>query len=319
MDNSNKPPPSSSSHPPPPSSSDKPPPSPQLSPTDTYSSNLATPTLNSLTKGNDDFKKPSDTDSDLATPWNSLTKGDGDFKKPSDTDTPLPASNSDFKKPSSLQPPPTNNNSHAPLSLLEGAPPSQTDAPLSSSVPVPSKPVVINNYIPEDFMLSIFCKLPIKAQGSEENVISKSESLDSELLLNRVFVDNFNNMLESSYNSNVYLLSPEDSCQKKKLELPHQFNPQHIDIPRMLGSATNNIVCLYDYANNCNTSMLWNVATEEINAIPVSSAAMLLKNVRYHAFGYDHCRDDYKIIQCVGFDFEDYQLSDNVTQQKPVW
>ncbi|MCI33265.1 F-box family protein, partial [Trifolium medium] len=70
---------------------------------------------------------------------------------------------------------------------------------------------------------------------------------------------------------NIYLLSGDKFENKVKFDLPPSFQIPNIGVApiRVLGSAINGILCIYDYNGVPKTTVLWNPATEEIIEIPL--------------------------------------------------
>ncbi|GAU51154.1 hypothetical protein TSUD_369610 [Trifolium subterraneum] len=177
------------------------------------------------------------------------------------------------------------------------------------------KKVSGTTYVAEDIVLSILSKLPIKSLKRFSSV-HKSWSC---LFENLIFVNMFrNNLLSKSrslydgvslilnqilepYHWNFYLLSGGKFENKIKLDFPSLFHIPHASIIRILGSAINGILCIYDYANYTK-AVLWNLATDEVMVIPLSNfSGFRYAYTTLHGFGYDDVRDDYKVIQHVAY------------------
>ncbi|KAK2408393.1 F-box/kelch-repeat protein [Trifolium repens] len=168
-------------------------------------------------------------------------------------------------------------------------------------------------YIPEDIVFSILSKLPIKSLKRFSSV----QKSWSRLFENHIFIEMFrNNLLSKShslydgvslilnliqelYHWNFYLLSDGKFENKLKLDFPYVFHP-HASIVCVLGSAINGILCIYDYNHSSYTkAVLWKFVTGEVMVIPISNLSYEFRYVyvTLHGFGYDHVRDDYKVIQ----------------------
>jgi len=101
----------------------------------------------------------------------------------------------------------------------------------------------------------------------------------------------------------LYLLSGERFENKVELGSPPPFresnNPGFI-----LGPVINGIVCLYHSSTNV---VLWNPTIDEFKVLPPSptelepSVRNEIKVKWLHGFGYDHARDDYKVIRHVHY------------------
>ncbi|RHN41060.1 putative F-box domain-containing protein [Medicago truncatula] len=192
-------------------------------------------------------------------------------------------------------------------------------------------------YIPNDFVFSILSKLPVKSLRRFscvrkswtrllenhnfinifcKNLYSGSHSLDDDIcvILNQVVLDPFH--------CTFYLLSGDKFENKVKLDLPPPFHIQHnrVSVIRILGSATNGIICIYN-CDNHTIAVLWNPATQEVMVIPPSLAEFkreFITKITLHGFGYDHVRDDYSVIQHVCYTkFKEHRL-DNVIPH-PFW
>jgi hypothetical protein len=173
---------------------------------------------------------------------------------------------------------------------------------------------VSGTYIPDDIVLSILSKLPVKPLKCFA-CVRKSWS---HVFENPIFMNMFRNNLVSNSHSRYYdddddacliflwcldpmkklsFLTGEKFEKEIKLDLPPPFDIQqnvlydHISILR---SAINGILCIYDWINPSEI-VLWNPATNEVYAIPPNGAA----NYFLHGFGYDHVNDDYKVIRFV--------------------
>jgi F-box interacting protein len=198
-------------------------------------------------------------------------------------------------------------------------------------------------YIPDDISFSILSKLSVKSlyrfssvckswnhlfqnpnfiNMFRKNLISKSHSLYDE---NDVCLILHQSVLLPEYHLNWYLFSGDKFENKLKLNFASPFNMalRHgIAVIRILGSAINGTLCVYSY-NNLNeeiNAVLWNLATEEIKVIPHSLATITNSNnvVAYfihHGFGYDHIRDDYKVIHHVNY----HNYDDNDDAWPPFW
>jgi len=177
---------------------------------------------------------------------------------------------------------------------------------------------VSSNYIHDDIVFSIFSKLPVKSI-KRFSCACKSWSF---LFENPNFINMFrNNLLSKShplyddaclilnhfsgpdYHWNVYLLSGDRFENKVKVDLPPSLPIENgFDYIRILGSAINGTLCIYDYHSNTRVA-LWNPATQEVKAIPPSHGVIPNVNTQFHlhGFGYDHVKDDYKVIQHVNY------------------
>jgi molecular chaperone HtpG len=186
------------------------------------------------------------------------------------------------------------------------------------------KKKVSSSYIPDDIAFCILSKLPVKSV-KRFSCVRKSWSL---LFENPIFMNMFrSNLIFKSHplyddtrlvlnlflgpdNWNVYLLSGDKFENKVKFDLPpipeFGVNPTSV-----LGSAINGVLCLHDYDQTRTTSpvsvVLCNPATGQMKVIPPSLAEFqpeFTTDIYLHGFGYDHVRDDYKVIQLVEYSTE---------------
>ena len=177
----------------------------------------------------------------------------------------------------------------------------------------------VSNHIPDDVAISILSKLPLKSLKRFESTC-KSWSM---LFLNPYFMKIYRNRIihgnhsdhadaslilrhtiedETLFRSTLYFISGERFENRVKLNssLPFQVLGQDIYI---LGSISiNGFVCL---SGDERKALLWNPTTEEFIVIPSSHVESLPYRkfeAFIHGFGYDHVRDDYKVIRYVEFD-----------------
>lgn len=175
--------------------------------------------------------------------------------------------------------------------------------------------VKVSNHIHDDLVFSILSKLPIKSLKRcicvhkswallfenpyfmtmlTKNFISRKHSLDDDtylLLLKKVQM--------SHHHSELYLLSGEGFENKMRLDLPPPF--QENDHIRILGSGINGTLCFYNSNKNV---VLWNPTTNKFRVTPSSPLGIpvvVTYKVALYGFGYDHIRDDYKIIRDVNY------------------
>lgn len=96
------------------------------------------------------------------------------------------------------------------------------------------------------------------------------------------------------------MVSGEKFEDRIKIDWPPHFqNDEYIDVTVLGSSSVNGILCLY----NENTIVLWNPTTKEVKDIPPSIKPY--DNIEFHSdpggFGYDHVRDDYKVIRMAAY------------------
>ncbi|RHN52669.1 putative F-box domain-containing protein [Medicago truncatula] len=180
----------------------------------------------------------------------------------------------------------------------------------------------VSNYIHDDLAFSILSKLPLKSL-KRFSCVRKSWS---RLFENPNFMNMYRNyFISSTYEEDgsypvlmrrmvhhvLYLLFGERFENKVKLDWPPPFQEDNIGI-HILGPVINDNFCLYQGREP--VVILWNPGTEEYKVLPPSptESPVIYEEVYYyvHGFGYDHVRDDYKVIRYVEYldvrdDFED--------------
>jgi molecular chaperone HtpG len=167
------------------------------------------------------------------------------------------------------------------------------------------------NYVHDDIVISILSKLPIKSM-KRFSCVRKSWSL---LLENPSFINMFVSdaciiLNQSPYSNGFKFYFLSDYKFQKKLKKfscqPPLINPLlDFDFIQILGSdcAVNDTVCIYGVKNHVRKAILWNPATNKVKVIPPSLVELLppeaISDCQIYGFGYDHARDDYKLIQHV--------------------
>jgi molecular chaperone HtpG len=192
----------------------------------------------------------------------------------------------------------------------------------------------VSTYVPDDVLFSILSKLPLKSvkrftcvrkswtllfenpsfmKMFYKNMISKSHSLydGASLILNHFDI--------TDREWKLHLLSGESFESKVQLNWPHPFD-RNYGGPHILGSAINGTLCVFNYENQ-STIVLWNPTTEQFHRVPINRARLYYEyepHYTIHGFGYDHVRDDYKIILYVTYigGLEDY---DQGIPSGPFW
>ncbi|RHN74460.1 putative F-box associated interaction domain-containing protein [Medicago truncatula] len=121
-------------------------------------------------------------------------------------------------------------------------------------------------------------------------------------------------------NQKLYLLFGERYENKLQIKLPHPFdgNRGYYQTVSILSSGINGTLCICDN-NRGLTNALWNPATGEVKIIPQNKARLsygLETHFNIHGFGYDHVRDDYKVLQYVVYIGDDCY---SVAPPGPYW
>ncbi|GAU18407.1 hypothetical protein TSUD_202960 [Trifolium subterraneum] len=211
------------------------------------------------------------------------------------------------------------------------------------AAPTNEKKVSCSHYIHDDIAFSILSKLSVKSLKRFSSVCKSWINLFE----NPIFINKFRNNLLFKSNSiyadddvylivilnqfvelswNLYLLYGDKFQNKLILDLPPLLHSicQEFDVNALsiLGSAINGILCIYDYDTHTEV-VLWNPATNEYKKVPYSLAEFPDENeystdVSLHGFGYDHDRDDYKIIEHVAYSANWFTPS-HVVLPDPFW
>jgi molecular chaperone HtpG len=182
--------------------------------------------------------------------------------------------------------------------------------------------VKVGNNIPEDLVFSILSKLPLKSL-KRFGCVRKSwaflfENLRFMTMYRNYFISNnhsyydgtsillnhTNNPLPGdAYYNTLYILSGERFENKFKLDWPPPFHEDGHFIDILGQTSVNGILCL---AKDCDLKcVFWNPTTNEFKVIP--SSPFLYQSRYYdpmvdcHGFGYDHLKDDYKVIRWMCF------------------
>ncbi|XP_045809993.1 putative F-box protein At3g16210 [Trifolium pratense] len=111
------------------------------------------------------------------------------------------------------------------------------------------------------------------------------------------------------YHSSIYLLPDEIFENMVKLDLPPPFQEDDTGLCILNSVSINGILCIgQDRIRGRVKSfraVLWNPATTEFMAIPPSPDESVPPyrdpSFRFHGFGYDRVRDDYKLIRYINF------------------
>jgi molecular chaperone HtpG len=177
----------------------------------------------------------------------------------------------------------------------------------------------VRNNIPQDLALLVLTKLPLKSL-KRFGCVHKTWSL---LFENQYFITMFRaNFISISHSycddtsliihqvvskghtaSFLHLLSSQSFENRLKSDLPTPLQTEH-PIFFILGSSTiNGTLCLSKADHSA--LVLWNPTTNEVNVIPPSPMEWVSPYwsplIRCHGFGYDHVRDDYKIIRRLAY------------------
>ncbi|AES98726.2 F-box protein interaction domain protein [Medicago truncatula] len=173
------------------------------------------------------------------------------------------------------------------------------------------------NHIPEDLALFILSKLPLKSL-KRFGCVKKTWSL---LFENSYFITmfrtNFISIPHSYYDDTtlilqeivetplkcyIHSLSGERFENRLKFHMPNPFQVEDPLLYILESGSTNGTLCLYGGPDEL---VLWNPSTDELNVVPSSSMVSMPPYrdpyTTLHGFGYDHVRDDYKIIRCIHF------------------
>ncbi|CAL5203946.1 unnamed protein product [Lathyrus oleraceus] len=188
----------------------------------------------------------------------------------------------------------------------------------------------VSDHIPDDLAFSIMLKLPLKSLKRFSCVHKSWSFLFENPYFMNLYLDNFISSDHSSYEGVlclhiqhimpyfqnrpvIYLLSGERFENKVKLDWPPLFQENDRGVC-VFGSAINGIVCLYQGLTP--TVVLCNPSTMEFKALPPSPTEILAQNVIgfffLHGFGYDHFRDDYKVIRHISYSLNGYNVEEDM-------
>ncbi|GAU35491.1 hypothetical protein TSUD_384460 [Trifolium subterraneum] len=210
----------------------------------------------------------------------------------------------------------------------------------------------VRKHIPFDISLSILSKLPPKSLRRFQ-CLSKSCSM---LFQNPYFMTLYRNHIIHTNHSNyddasiilrhtvelelenepfgtatLYFVSGERFENRVELNSSLPFQVLGPDIYIVGSSSINGFLCLTNILDAESKLVLWNPITDEFNVIPPSPVESVpcTKVIPFiHGIGYDHLKDDYKVIRWVEFDnrsFDflfDRELSmeeDLAISKEPLW
>jgi F-box interacting protein len=123
---------------------------------------------------------------------------------------------------------------------------------------------------------------------------------------NSLYSDDDVYLILNQYDWNYYFLYGDKFQSKFKLDLPYFDSideEDDVNSISILGSGINGILCIYDFNDNAEV-VLWNPFLDEHMKVPYSLAEFPDESstkISLHGFGYDHVRDDYKIIEHVAY------------------
>jgi len=181
--------------------------------------------------------------------------------------------------------------------------------------------IKVSNHIPEDFVFSIMSKLPLKSL-KRFGCVRRSwsflfENLHFMTMYRNYFLSNNHSYYDGTsillnhtnkplpneaFYDTLYVLSGEGFENKVKLDWPPPFHDDDRFIDILSQTSVNGTLCL---AKDCDPKcVFWNPTTDEFKVIPSSPFLSQLSQscyvdpiVYFNGFGYDHVRDDYKVIR----------------------
>ena len=186
-----------------------------------------------------------------------------------------------------------------------------------------------NLHIHDDLVFSILSKLPLKSL-KRFGCVRKAWSLLFEnshfmnMLRNHFLSNNRSDHSDSHtflileehplfslrdryvYQSSIYLLSSSDRFENGiKLDLPPPFQEDDTNIFVLSSASINGILCIGQEKIRGMVHVLWNPSTTEFTLIPTSPNESVppyqRPSFKFHGFGYDRVRDDYKVIRYTSF------------------
>lgn len=195
------------------------------------------------------------------------------------------------------------------------------------------------SHIPNELFISILSKLPIKSLKRFECACKSWSLLFDNPNFKTIYRNSFFTKDHSYYNDKslllhtnnfpfcfgygvkyeLYSVSGERFENRVKLDWP--INP-HYEYKYGFGilgcGSVNGILCLLcDYRGK--NVIFWNPSTEEFKVIPLNFPGFMCL-VDYRGFGYDHIKDDYKVLRCCGgINPETFSNSDIEEQISSIW
>ena len=200
--------------------------------------------------------------------------------------------------------------------------------------------VKVRNHLPEELSFSILSKLPLKSlkrfgcvQKSWallfDNLYFMSMYRNYFLSTNHSYYDGTSillhgtcNPLPNNYHSLSYLLFGEKFENMVKLDLPPPLVEDGGFIEILSNTSVNGTLCLTQMTNTC---VFWNPTTDEFKVLPSSpflyQSSHTEPEVTYHGFGYDHVRDDYKVVRWISFYIitDDEEPWQEYLDFEPIW
>ncbi|XP_058771985.1 F-box/kelch-repeat protein At3g06240-like [Vicia villosa] len=181
---------------------------------------------------------------------------------------------------------------------------------------------VSKKYIHDDVAFYVLSKLPIKSLKRFGCVRKSWSSLFDDSHFMTVFRSHFISRHNSDDHHHTFLLIYQPDCDdhyhpelhlldsRIKLNLPPPFSEHDHSLSILGKTSVNGIFCIGQLliGGNKVRYVLWNPATNEFVNIPPSPNEVMSKHPllsvfhKFHGFGYDQLRDDYKVIQYVSFD-----------------
>jgi len=203
----------------------------------------------------------------------------------------------------------------------------------------------VSNHVPEDLALLVLSKLPLKSL-KRFGCFKKSWSL---LFENPYFITmfrtNFISISPSYYDDTTLILQefvhnplqiPRVKCyfhslsghrfeNRLKFHMPNPFQVEDPVLYILESGFVNGTLCLY--GGGSEKLALWNPSTNELNVVPSGSVVSMppYRNmnslITLHGFGYDHARDDYKIIRSINFSPQNdqFHFSFNLLEYALAW
>ncbi|AES98943.1 putative F-box associated interaction domain-containing protein [Medicago truncatula] len=109
-------------------------------------------------------------------------------------------------------------------------------------------------------------------------------------------------IVETPLKCYIHSLSGERFENRLKFHMPNPFQVENPLLYILESGSANGTLCLCEPPDEL---VLWNPSTDELNVV-TSSSMVSMPPYRdpypaLHGFGYDHVRDDYKIIRCIHF------------------
>ncbi|CAI8583389.1 unnamed protein product [Vicia faba] len=198
---------------------------------------------------------------------------------------------------------------------------------MEKSTTVTSEKKVSSNCINDDLSVNILSKLPLKSLKRFGCVCKSWAPLFENPHFMSTFRSDFISNHQSLYNDTSLLLQvtgrefhilSDDNELENTVNLPNPFQQEDLFFNILGSGSITGILCLHRYEGG--PIVFWNPSVQEFKVIPPSPGESVPRYQLFltviNGFGYDHVRDDYKLIKHLYYtspssrDYEDLGLHD---------